>query len=527
MIKILVTDGLAEKGVDILRQIKEFQVDVKPKPDPEELKQIIGEYNGLIIRSATKVTKELIQQAQNLKVIGRAGVGLDNVDIPAATRKGIVVMNTPGGNTISTAEHTLSMILALSRNIPQANRSLKNKEWDRKRFMGTEIYGKVLGIIGLGRIGAEVARRAAAFGMKIVAHDPYLSLEKARELEIESVELNRLCEVSDYITIHAPLTEETRHMISDNEFKIMKTGVRIINCARGGIIDEEALLRAIESGKVAGCALDVYEKEPPFESPLLDMDCVICTPHLGASTEEAQINVAVEIAQQVADALLGRGVRNAVNMPSATPEVLEEIQPYLRLAEKMGALECQLLSGRISQVKIEYSGDITRYPLQPITIALLKGLFSPILGTEVNYVNASLLAKERGVKVIETRSSELENYASLISVEVATDKDKSQVAGTLFTRRDLRIVKIGPFHVDAIPEGYMLIVTNKDRPGIIGQIGSLLGDNNINIAEMTFGRVEKGGDAITVLNVDSQVSNEVLEKIKQSENILDVKQIKL
>ena len=502
-------------------------MDVNPKPEADELKKIIKDYSAIIIRSATKVTEELLQQASNLKVIGRAGVGLDNVDIPAATRKGVIVMNTPGGNTISTAEHTVSMLLSLARNIPQANMSMKNKKWDRKKFMGAEVYGKVLGIIGLGRIGVEVAKRASSFGMKIIAYDPYLTVEKAKEMEIESVSVREFCQRADYITVHTPLTKETKHIISDKEFKIMKTGVRLVNCARGGIINEAALIKAIESGKVAGCALDVYEQEPPTESPLLDMDCVICTPHLGASTEEAQVNVAVEVAAQVADALLNKGVRNAVNMPSVTPEILEEIQPYLTLAEKIGALEAQILPGRISLVKVEYSGDIVKHATAPITIALMKGLLSPVLGEEVNYINASLLAKDRGIKVVETKTSEIEEYANLISVEVTTDKHKSHVAATLFTRTDARIVKIDQFHVDAVPEGYMLITTSKDCPGIVGQVGSILGENKINIAGMTFGRIEKGGESITVINIDVQASEDVLEEIKKSDNIKDVKQIKL
>ncbi len=525
--KILVSDPLAEEGLAILKEEKELEVDVKTSLSPEQLKDIIKNYEALIVRSSTKVTKDIIESASKLKIIGRAGVGLDNVDAQAATLRGIVVMNTPGGNTISTAEHTMSMILALSRNIPQANLSLKNNIWDRKRFMGVELFGKTLGIIGLGRIGSEVAKRAISFGMRIIAYDPYLSIERAKQLEVELVDLRKLISLSDYISLHTPLTDDTQHMIGEEEFKLMKKGVRIINCARGGIVDEAALAKAAESGIVAGAALDVFETEPPKDSPLLKFDNCIVTPHLGASTEEAQVNVAIEIAKQVRDALLGRGIRNAVNVPSVEPEVLKVLEPYISLAERLGCLQAQLAEGHIAEVKIKYSGDMINHDISPLTVALVKGLLTPTLQETVNYVNATLIAKERGIKITESKSTEVEEFANLISVEVKTDKAKSEVAGTLFTKNSPRIVKLNEFYVDAIPLGFMIITSNWDKPGIVGAIGTILGNNNINIAGMTFGRQTPGGRAITVLNVDSPVPIKVLNEIKKVQNILDAKLIKL
>lgn len=525
--KVLVSDKLAQEGLDILKKAKGIRVDMQTGLAPGELKKIIGDYHGLIVRSGTKVTKEIIEAGKKLKIIGRAGAGLDNVDVEAASRKGIVVMNAPGGNTISTAEHTISMILALSRNIPQAHLSLKEKRWDRKKFMGTEIYGKTLGVIGLGRIGAEVAKRAISFGMKILAFDPYLSLDKVRTLKIEPVALKELLKRSDYISVHTPLTKETKHLISDKEINLMKKGVRVINCARGGIIDEKALIMGLKSGKVAGCALDVYEKEPPLESPLLKLDNVVVTPHLGASTEEAQVNVAIDIAKQMCDGLLGRRMKNAVNAPSLAPEVAQILAPYVTLAERIGSLQSQLTEGHISRLKIEYRGDIGSYDSAPITVACVKGMLQPFMGETVNYVNACVLAKERGIAIEETKTERIENFANLISVEIKTEKGKLAIWGTVFAKGDLRIVKIGKYFVEAHPAGYMLVVKNRDLPGVVGQIGTILGQNKINIAAMSFGREKSSGQAVSVLNVDSAIPQKVLEKIKKSKNIFDAKLIKL
>lgn len=525
-IKILISDSLAEEGIKILQNERDFKVDIRPKLPPEELKKIIKNYDAILVRSDTKLTKDIIEESR-LKIIGRAGVGLDNVDLDAATKKGIIVVNAPAGNIISTAEHTMSLMMALSRNIAQANKSLKTGAWERKRFMGVELYGKTLGIIGLGRIGIEVAGRASSFKMNIIAYDPYLSIEVAKKLKVELVDLDALLRASDYITIHTPITDQTRRMLGEKEFKMMKYGVRIINAARGGIIDEDALYKALESGKVAGAALDVFEKEPPVDSPLLRLDNVIVTPHLGASTEEAQVNVAIDIAETVRDALLDKGIRNTVNMPSMGPEELKTIKPYINLAEKIGLMHAQLIKGHIREVDIRYIGDIINLKVEPITAALMKGMLTPILQETVNYVNAPLIAKDRGMNIVESKTTEIEDFTSLIWVRVKSDKESCAIAGTIFIKSDPRIVKINNFYVEAVPEGCMLVIYNKDVPGIIGQIGTILGKNRINIAGMSFGRERPGENAITVLNVDCEVPKAVLDEIRGAKNIEDVNMIKL
>ncbi len=525
--KILVSDKLSEEGLSILKAEPRFTVDVKTKLPPEELKKIIGDYDAIAIRSGTKLTADIIACTKKMKVIGRAGVGVDNVDVEAASKKGIIVMNTPLGNTMSTAEQTFSLLLALSRSIPQAAQSIKEGKWERSKFMGVELYSKTLGIVGLGRIGSEVAKRANAFGMKVLAFDPYLNEQKAKEINVAPVTLDELFKNSDYITVHTPLVDETRHIISKEAFAKMKPGVRIINCARGGIVDEAALNDAIKEGKVAGAALDVFEQEPPTNNPLVGLANVVATPHLGASTEEAQVNVAIEVARQISDALLGRGIKNAVNMPSLEPEEYKFLDPYIRLTEKMGLALAQLLEAPCKGLRITYSGQIIEHNLFPLTSAFLKGLLAPILGETVNYINASVIAKERGIVVQELKTSEVKDFSNLITVEARTEKSKKSLAATLFTNIDPRIVKIGEFDVDAIPEGVMVVIYNIDKTGIIGEIGKIMGDNNINIAGMTFGRVKPRGDAITVLNVDSDITPKVLEGIKKAKNIVDVKVVKL
>lgn len=528
MIKILISDPLAAEGLKILKDVAEFQIDVKTELKPGLLKEVIKDYDALIVRSATKVNRDIISQADRLKVIGRAGVGLDNVDLDAATKKGIIVMNTPAGNTVSTAEHTMSMILALSRNIPQADASTKKGEWNRAKFMGVELYNKILGIIGLGRIGREVAKRALSFGMKVLAYDPFLSREVAESVGVEMVELEELLKESDYITVHTPLTSETKHMISTKEFSLMKKGTRIINCARGGIIDEAAFIKAVQEGRVAGGALDVFEKEPlSSDNPLLKLDNVITTCHLGASTEEAQVNVAVEIAECVRDYLLGKGIRNAANYPCLEFEVCRILEPYINLSEKLGSFSSQLMEGRFQELNINYSGDVIQHDLTPLTLALTKGILSPILKESVNFVNATGLAKERGIKIKESKSSKEEEFVNSILLQIKTDKETRQIVGTLSSNKQPRIVKIDEYYVEVSPTGEMIVIQNWDRPGIIGNLGTLLGKHNINIASMTFGREKPGGRAITVLNVDNPVSPEVLDKIKKTPNILAVKVIKL
>lgn len=528
MYKILVSDPIAKEGLAELAKEKDFQIDEKHNLPQEELKKIIKGYDALLVRSETKVTKDVIACADKLKIIGRAGVGVDNVDVEAASKKGIIVMNTPGGNTISTAEQTMTLLLGMARNLPQAVGSLKAGNWDRKKFTGTEVFGKILGIVGLGRIGTEVAKRANAFGMKVIAYDPYLTKEKAEQLSIELVGLQTLFKRADFITVHTPLTQETKHIISYKQFAMMKDGVRVVNCARGGIIDEAALLAAIESKKVAAAALDVYEKEPPdMNNPLFKLDNVVTAPHLGAATEEAQLNVSADIAKQVADALLGRGIVNAVNVPSLDAETLKVLEPYISLAEKIGAIQSQIASGPIEQVKVRYRGDMVNYKVEPITIAAVKGLLTPILGETVNSVNALAIAKERGIYVVESKFAQIEDFANLISVVVKTDKGQHEISGTLFLKRDPRIVKIDNYYVEVIPSGYMLFISNNDVPGIVGHIGTVLGENKINIAGMTFGREKPGGEAVTVLNVDSHVPDEVLEELKGIKDIHDAKLVKL
>lgn len=528
MIKILVSDQLSEEGLKILKEVKEFQVDVRTDLKPDALKVAVKDYQALIVRSATKVTRDIIEAAANLKVIGRAGVGLDNVDLEAATQKGIIVMNTPAGNTISTAEHTFSMILALSRNIPQANASTKKGEWKRSKFMGVELYNKVLGVVGFGRIGSEVAKRASSFGMKILAFDPYLSREVAESMGVEIVELKELLKNSDYITVHTPLTDDTKHMISKEEFAIMKKGARLINCARGGIIDEAALVEAIKGGIVAGAAMDVFESEPlSADSELLKLDNVITTPHLGASTEEAQINVAIEVAEIVRDALLGKGIRNAANYPCLEPDVCKILDPYINLAQSLGSFSAQLVEGRFQELSINYSGDIIQHDLSPLTMSLAKGILSPILKETVNFVNAVSLAKERGIKIRESKSLKEGEFVNLIQLEITTDKEKKKIFGTLSSNKQPRIVKVDEYYVELYPVGVMIFLQNWDRPGVIGNLGTLLGKLNINIAAMTFGRDKPGGKAISVLNVDSEINADTLEKLKKLDNILTARVIKL
>lgn len=526
--RILISDPLSDEGIRILKEVKEFEVEVKTDLKPDELKAVIKDYEALIVRSATKVTKDIINSASKLKVIGRAGVGLDNVDLESATAKGVIVMNTPAGNTISTAEHTFSMILALSRGIPAADLSMKSGEWKRSKFMGVELYGKTLGVFGLGRIGSEVSKRAMAFGMKVIAYDPFLSKEVANQLGVEIVERDELFRRADYITVHAPLTDETRHSISDKEIELMKTGVRLVNCARGGIIDEAALLKGLDSGKVSGAALDVFEKEPPdFSLPLLKHKKVVLTPHLGASTEEAQVNVAIEVCESVRDALLGKGIRNAANFPCLPQEVCQVLSPYLNLGEKLGMLCSQLFEGRTSSLKIKYTGEIIKNDLTSLTLAIVKGFLSPMLQETVNYINAKSLAKERGIKIIELKSDKEEDFTNLISLEVDIDGKTYSVAGTLFTNNEPRIVNVNGLYVETIPQGYMLFLENWDKPGVIGGLGMLMGKNNVNIAGMTFGRDKPGGKAVSALNIDSPVSSKVLEEIKKLDNILSVKLVKL
>ncbi len=524
--KVLISDNISEKCVEILKNAG-LAVDVKVGLKSDELKSCIGDYHGLVIRSATKVTAEIIDAAENLKVIGRAGSGLDNVDRAAATKKGIVVMNTPGGNTITTAEHTIAHIMSLARLIPQANASMKAGKWEKKKFMGVELFNKTLGVIGIGNIGSQVAKRMQAFGMHVIAYDPFLNEEKAKTMGVEKVDLKELFKRSDVITLHTPLTAETKYLINRETLGIMKDGVRIINCARGGIINERDLYDALVSGKVAGAALDVFEKEPPEDNPLLTLDNVICTPHLGASTKEAQENVAIAVAEQIVDYLIHGTIRHAVNFPSIPADQVVRLQPYINLAERLGNFASQMFEGGASEITIEYQGDAARINAAPVTMAAIKGFLNPILLETVNFVNALVIAKERGIEVRETKSTDESDYQSLIALRVRARDKERYFAGTLFSRRDPRIVYVDAFKVEIVPEGELLFLYNNDRPGVIGNIGTLLGKNNINIARMHFGRESRGGMAISVVSIDSHASSSVIEEIKKLPNILSVKQINL
>ncbi len=525
--KVLVSDPLSNKGLEILDKAKDLRVDIKPGLPSEELKQIISEYDAIIIRSETKLKGDIIESARRLKVIGRAGIGLDNVDLPAATKKGIVVMNTPLENAIAAAEHTIAMILSISRKIPQATASMKGGKWEKKKFMGVELYNKTLGLVGIGVIGTIVADRARGLKMKVIGYDPYLSKEVAEKKGVDLVSFDELLSRSDFITVHTPLTDETRNLIDQNAIQKMKDGVILINCARGGIINEKDLYDAIKEGKVAGAALDVFEKEPAVGNPLLELEQVISTPHLGASTGEAQENVAIAIAQQIVDYLLLGEARNAVNIPMVSPDIFPFLAPYLRLGEKLGSFLGQISDYAIEEVVIEYQGELADYGTKPVTISILKGLLTPFVGETVNFVNAPVMAKERGIRITESTSATQEDFANLIAITVRSKMEQNYVAGTLFGRKELRIVKLNDFFIEAIPEGYILLINNYDKPGVIGNIGTALGSQNINIATMQFGRDRMGGNAISLLHLDAPLPPGILGEILRLPNIISVRQIHL
>ncbi|MGO8988811.1 MAG: phosphoglycerate dehydrogenase [bacterium] len=525
--RVLVSDPLSSKGLEILERAKNLKYDLKPGLSPEELKKVIPEYDAIIIRSETKLKADLIEAGRRLKVIGRAGIGLDNVDLAAATKKGVVVMNTPQENAIAAAEHTIAMVLSVSRKIPQATASMKAGKWEKKKFMGVELYTKTLGLIGIGVIGTIVADRARGLKMKVIGYDPYLSKEVAEKKGVDMVSLDELLERSDFISIHTPLTDETRNLIDKKAFSKMKKGVILVNCARGGIINEKDLHEALQEGKVAGAALDVFEKEPSIGNPLLELEAVISTPHLGAATEEAQENVAIAIAQQVVDFLTSGEARNAVNMPAVSPDILPFLRPYLRLGEQLGSFLGQISNYAIEEVLIEYYGEVVEYGTKPITISVLKGLLTPFVGETVNFVNAPIMAKERGIKVTESTRAVTEDYASLIAITARSKMERNYIAGTLFGRKELRIVKLNDFFIEAIPEGHILLVNNYDKPGVIGNIGNALGSRNINIATMQFGRDQMGGKAISLLHLDVPLPAGMVGDILRLPNIISVRQIQL
>lgn len=525
--KVLAMDNVSQKGLAPLYEVDDIEVVIGSKMTEDELIEVIGEYDAIIVRSATKITARVLENAPKLKVVARAGVGVDNIDLNAATQHGVLVVNAPDGNTIAATEHTMAMMLALARNIPQACGKTKCRVWDKKAFLGVELRGKTLGIIGMGRIGSAVARRATAMEMKVVAYDPYINEDQAKAMGVELLSFEELLAKADFITIHMPKTKETYHMLDDRAFSLMKDGVRIINCARGGVVDEEALYKYMKSGKVAGAALDVFEKEPNTESPLLDFDNFIATPHLGASTLEAQLNVAHDVADEVIDVLMDKVVRNTVNIPSINPEVMARVKPYLTLAEQLGKFQAQLVEGRVKALEIQYSGELTKSEVNPITTAIIKGFLDPILQESVNFVNAPLLAKTRGINVTETLNQKESGYANLITLKVISDQGERTIAGTMFGATDPRIVMVDGYRVDVIPDKYMLYVPHIDKPRIIGPVGMLFGDHNINIASMQVGRKEVGGKAVMMLSVDAPVPEETLQAIAKIDGITEVKFISL
>ena len=511
--KVLVSDVLGEVGIKMFQDESGIEVDVKTVLAPDELKSIIGEYDALVIRSATKVTEELLEAAKSLKVVGRAGIGLDNVDIPAATKRGVVVMNTPTGNVITTAEHTIAMMMALTRNIPWGTSTLKEGLWEKKKLQGREVFNKVLGIIGLGKIGSIVADRARGLKMQVIVHDSFVTPEQIEKAGFESVSLDDLYRRADFITLHVPKLKDTIGLLNKAAFEKMKDGVMIINCARGGIVDESDLNEALRSGKVAGAALDVFETEPPGVCPLFEVDRVICTPHLGASTLEAQTNVAVQVAEQIIAYLKDGSVINAVNVPAVSGELLEKIGPLLTLSDRMGCLLAQLATGPVKEIVIEYAGDFQNLDLSPVTTAVLKGLLTPMIKDDVNFVNAEVLAKERGLKVTETTIPEAAEYINLITVRAYYDDGKSKVAGTIFGQKDPRVVNINDFRLELHPQGRFILIHNHDKPGAIGSIGTLLGDHKVNISKMRVGQEEGGNKTMIFLRTDDPIPDEVMDKL--------------
>ncbi|KPJ69861.1 hypothetical protein AMJ44_02005 [candidate division WOR-1 bacterium DG_54_3] len=525
--KVLASDKIDEIG---LKMLKEAGIDAEMKTglSEDELIKIIPEYDALIVRSATKVTPKIIEAGKNLKIIGRAGVGVDNVDLPTATKNGVIVVNSPEGNTVAAAEHTWAMLLSMARQIPQAHGKLKGGVWDKKSFRGVEVLNKTLGIVGLGKIGRRVASYALGMGMRVVAADPFVTEEYAKSIGVELEDLETVIRESDFITFHIPKTKETMHLVSGEIIKKMKKGVRLVNVARGGIVDENALAEALKSGQVAAAALDVFETEPlPSDSPLIGLENVVVTPHLGASTIEAQVNVAIDVVEQIIEVLKGGAARSAVNIPSMKPELIMPVKPFMSIAEKLGSLASQIITGAVSKVTVEYSGEVAEHEVSPLTTTVLKGLLTPMMDVMVNFVNAPYIAKERGIEVVESKSKETKGFASLLTVKIKSSKGDREVRGTNFTGIGDRLVSIDGYRVNADPSGYVLILSNIDKPGMIGKVGMFLGKQNINIASMEVGRIKVGEKAVMVLNVDSAVSDKVLKEISKLEGIFGATLVKL
>lgn len=524
---ILITDPLSEEGIFPLRQADNLNIVMETNYTPAELVENIKDYDALLVRSQTTVTREVIENAPNLKIIGRAGVGVDNIDLEAATERGIIVVNAPDGNTNSAAEHTMAMIMSLARKIPQAFNSLKNQQWDRKSFIGVELKNKTLGIVGLGRIGAEVATRAKGQRMNVIAYDPFLTEEKATKMGISAGTLEEVLKAADFITIHTPLLKETKHLINKEAFDMMKDGVQIVNCARGGIIDEDALYDAVLSKKVVGAALDVFEIEPFADHKLLTLPEIIATPHLAASTFEAQESVAVDVSADVVSFLNGGTVQNPVNLPAVSKEIMEKLGPFFDLAENLGSFVSSLVDGAIEEVNIKYSGDLSSFDVRPLTRNTLKGMLKKNLGTHVNDVNAKFLADQIGIDVNEHKTSTSKGFTNLLTVEVRTAKGTRSVSGTMLAGFGARIVQVDEYLIDVIPEGHLIFIKHKDQPGAIGRVGTLLAQDQINIATMQVGRAKAGGDAIMMLTVDKELKAEYVEKLSKLADISDVTAINI
>ncbi|KGG11919.1 MULTISPECIES: phosphoglycerate dehydrogenase [Prochlorococcus] len=520
MTKVLVSDPIDQAGIEILSQVA--QVDQRLGISCEDLKKIIGEYEALMIRSGTQVNADVIQASQKLKIIGRAGVGVDNVDVPSATKQGVLVVNSPGGNTIAAAEHALALLLALSRNVPQAHASTIAGSWDRKKFVGNELYKKVLGVVGLGKIGSHVAKVANAMGMSVIAFDPFVSSDRAQQMQVTLSSIKELFKQSDYITLHLPRTPETENLVNAELLETMKSTSRIVNCARGGIIDEDALAEALEKGVITGAALDVYANEPlDKDSPLLKVKKgLILTPHLGASTSEAQKNVAIDVAEQIRDVLLGLPARNAVNIPGLSAEIMDSLKPHLQLAETLGILASQLSGGHIQKLEVRLQGEFAQHPSQPLVVATLKGLLTSALGDRINYVNASLEAKGRGIDVLEVKDETTPDFSGgSLQLTTTADDGSHSLTGTVFADGELRITSIDEFPVNVAPSRHMLFTRHRDMPGIIGNIGSLLGVHNVNIASMQVGRRIVRGEAVMVLSIDDPIPSDLLASILQIKGI--------
>lgn len=522
--KVLIADAINEKGIENLKEVAE--VVVKTNITPEELVNTINEYDGIVVRSRTKVTREVIEKADNLKIIARAGVGVDNIDLDAATEKGIMVVNSPESTSITVAEHTMGLLLNVARKIAIADKSVKEGKWDKKKFMGVELRKKTLGVIGMGRIGSQVVNRCKAFEMNAMAYDPYLPEEVAKQMGVELSDLESVLKNADFITIHVPLTPETKHLISTKEFEIMKDTAFIANCARGGIIDEEALYVALSENKIGGAALDVYEEEPPVDSKLIQLDNIVLTPHIAASTKEAQRDAAIIVADEIIDLFKGRTPQNVLNMPRIDNNTFQELSPYLELAEKLGSFISQGVNGKLKEIEIIYSGDLAEIDnLELLTRTVIQGAVNPFLSSPVNTINATLIAKNRGISITEGRKKNAKGYESLIKVIAKSDEDTFSAEGT--TLHEARILKVNGYWVDVVPKGHMFIAKYEDVPGSIGKIGTKLGEHNVNIGIMQVGRDKKGGRAIMILTLDKEIQKDVIKEIQRLDNVYEAIRLKL